>query len=354
MEQNSASATIDLIKLKNAHDLPRFMKDMTRFVMEKYAPIYIFWVENGNIPGPGVDPIPPANPGARPALQVVPGAHADAIRELREVYRDNIKTFEYNVNEYKNYENYSIGLIGFILNHLENNPLDRVRKHADFQTAYGEKSFRKIWNIVVVTHQLTGAAKLAETMELEKQFHNISIIKNEDIDTYCHRFDEQLGQLLNREALEDGPKVATIFLKGLLNSPYRNMSISALSREMPVENSGVAMTLARNYQAFIEVETTESSNAAINELKKNKWVKQNAQPKSDWKGLNEEEKFKKKQLIYKSKSQIRCFECGKVGHPARLCKINNKKKEKIKNFDEETHSSKNVVNSDISDSETDE
>lgn len=83
-------------------------------------------------------------------------------------------------------------------------------------------------------------------------------------------------------------------------------------------------------------------------------TKQNAQPKSDWKGLNEEEKFKKKQLIYKSKSQIRCFECGKVGHPARLCKINNKKKEKIKNFDEETHSSKNVVSSDISDSETDE
>lgn len=344
-EKSSANSSA-FAKLAGSKDLPRFSKEINGQVQENFRDIASVWMQiviniregrdhNHNVV------VAPANPGARPILIIPPGASATAARDIRDDYKIDLGTWSYEMELYERYRNQSMGLFGFIMNHLETLPANRVRRHTLFEEAEKQYDFGLLWVIILDCHQMTGAAKVAENLRIQNNLLNIRMNKDESLDDYCNRFDELLTQAILSGLINDGPQTATAFMKGLVHTSYKSLAIECLSAGKPLQHSVQAMERARNYQALIEIEyndeETFAASVSSRNIRNEKKGRAFKSQKDSRKVLTEEEKFeigrrrflekkKNNQALQRKKNvdKIKCYSCNKYGHFASDC--NNKRK----------------------------
>lgn len=343
MGERSSTSSSAFAKLAGPKDLPRFSKEINGQIQEKFRDIAPRWmamtvnIRAGRIYDQDIAALP-EDPGARPVLNIPDNTAAQAARDLKEDYKLEVETWKYNKDLYEKFRTQSIGLFGFIMNHLEFLPANKVRRHTDFESAETRSDFGLLWTIILNSHQMTGAAKIAENLRIQNELMNIKLNKDESIDGYCHRFDELLTQVTLTGLMNDGPEAATAFMKGLINTRFQSLAFECLSASIPLEDSSQAIERARNYQALIDVRIDDvneeffaaaSSSSHGNKYKKKK--NKSSTKISNKNEMSEAERFKigrdnymarkKNGQVTKKKKTIRCYECGNIGHFAKDCKV---------------------------------
>ena len=183
---------------------------------------------------------------------------------------------------------------------------------------------------------MTGAAKISANLTLQNELLTIKMKKDEDLDAYSHRFDDLLTQVSVIGIINDGPEVASAYMRGMLHTEFRNLALECLSSAVALEDSSQAIERARNYQALIGTkEDTEEIQVAAaasiyNRPKRNSRTVKKQSARESTK-LSEEEKFQigrrnylakneKKQQVQKKSKNIRCYRCEGYGHFAKDCK----------------------------------